>query len=240
MSVYHWGKGTEIRRRYNPEGSPQGQKHLGAVLGSRSNLGEYVSEKVDDCVGQVVKLAEFAATQRQACYAAYTFGLKHKWMYYLIRTLSDNEELLEPLERTISDVQIPSTIITGHTCTTSERELLTLPLRKGGLGLENPVERAGFQHAMSLQVTAPLVGQIVSQVHEPPDDVLIKFLQLTMLSERDVRLDDKLEKLRNSLPEKTKRVVDLAAEKGASNWLTVIPVKEMDLKHFRGLYFKRC
>ena len=100
--------------------STQGQKHLGAVLGSRSNLGEYVSEKVDDCVGQVVKLAEFAATQRQACYAAYTFGLKHKWMYYLIRTLSDNEELLEPLERTISDVQIPSTIITGHTCTTSE------------------------------------------------------------------------------------------------------------------------
>ena len=220
--------------------STQGQKHLGAVLGSRSNLGEYVSEKVDDCVGQVVKLAEFAATQRQACYAAYTFGLKHKWMYYLIRTLSDNEELLEPLERTISDVQIPSTIITGHTCTTSERELLTLPSRKGGLGLENPVERAGFQHAMSLQVTAPLVGQIVSQVHEPPDDVPIKFVQLTMLRERDVRLDDKLEKLRNSLPEKTKRVVDLAAEKGASNWLTVIPVKEMDLKHFRGLYFKRC
>ena len=220
--------------------STQGQKHVGAVLGSRSNLGEYVSEKVDDCVGQEVKLAEFPATQRQACYAAYTFGFKHKWMYYLIRTLSDNEELLEPLERTISDVQIPSTIITGHTCTTSERELLTLPLRKGGLGLENPVERAGFQHAMSLQVTAPLVGQIVSQVHEPPDDVLIKFLQLTMLRERDVRLDDKFEKLRNSLPEKTKKAVDLAAEKGASNWLTVILVKEMDLKHFRGLYFKRC
>ena len=53
------------------------------------------------------------------------------------------------------------------------------------------------------------------------------------------RLDDKFENLRNSLPEKTKRAVDLAAEKGASNWLTVIPVKEMDLKRFRGLYFKR-
>ena len=57
---------------------------------------------MDDCVCQVVKLAEFAATQPQACYAAYTFGLKRKWTYYL-RTLSDIRELLEPLERAISD-----------------------------------------------------------------------------------------------------------------------------------------
>ena len=44
-----------------------------------------------------------------------------------------------------------------------------------------------------------------------------------------MRLDDKLEDLRNSLPKKTKRAIDLAAEKCASSWLTVIPVKEMDL-----------
>ena len=82
---------------------------------------------------------------------------------------------------------------------------------------------------MSLQVTAPLVAQIVSQAHELPDDALIRSLQLTTRRERDVRLDDKLEDLRNSLPKKTKRAVDLAAEKYASSWLTVIPVKEMDL-----------
>ena len=41
----------------------QGQKHLGAVLGLRSYLEEYVSEKADDWVGHVVKPAEFAATQ---------------------------------------------------------------------------------------------------------------------------------------------------------------------------------
>ena len=49
----------------------------------------------------------------------------------------DTEELLEPLERVISDALIPS--ITGYTCTTSERELLALTVRKGELGLENPV-----------------------------------------------------------------------------------------------------
>ena len=44
-----------------------------------------------------------------------------------------------------------------------------------------------------------------------------------------MRLDNKLEDLRNSPPKKNKRAVNLAAEKGASSWLTVIPVKEMDL-----------
>ena len=44
-----------------------------------------------------------------------------------------------------------------------------------------------------------------------------------------MRLDNKLDGLRNSLPEKTKRAVDLAAEKRASSWLTVILVKEMYL-----------
>ena len=41
----------------------EGQEHLGAVLGLKSYLEEYVSEKADDWVGHVVKLAEFAATQ---------------------------------------------------------------------------------------------------------------------------------------------------------------------------------
>ena len=36
-------------------------------------------------------------------------------------------------------------------------------------------------------------------------------------------MDDKLEDLRNFLHEKTKTAVDLAAEKGASSWLTVVP-----------------
>ena len=79
----------------------QGQKHLGAVIGSRKYLEEYVSEKVTNWVSEVTKLAEFALSQPQACYAAYTFGLKHRWTYFL-RTLPDIQDLLEPLENAIS------------------------------------------------------------------------------------------------------------------------------------------
>ena len=57
--------------------STQGQRHLGVALGSREYLEEYVGSKVEDWVSQVVKLAEFAMSQPQACFAAFTFGLRH-------------------------------------------------------------------------------------------------------------------------------------------------------------------
>ena len=43
--------------------------------------------------------------------------------------------------------------------------------------------------------------------------------------------------MKNSLPTKAKRAIELAAEKGSSNWLTVIPLKELyynlNTKEFR-------
>ena len=94
--------------------SSQGQRHLGAVLGSREYFEDYVNGKVEEWVSEVAKLSEFAATEPQASYAAFTFGLKHRWTYFL-RTLQDIEDLLIPLERAVADMLIPS--ITGHTCT---------------------------------------------------------------------------------------------------------------------------
>ena len=46
--------------------------------------------------------------------------------------------------------------------------------------------------------------------------------------EKDDGLREELEEMKAMLPDKTKRAVDLACEKGASNWLTVIPLKDMD------------
>ena len=109
------------------------------MLGSRTYLEEYMRGKVEDWVEQVAKLAEFAAANPQASYAAFTIGLKHRWTYYL-RTRPDIEELLEPLERAIGNVLIPA--MTGHTCSPAERELLALPLSLRGLGPTNPCRNA--------------------------------------------------------------------------------------------------
>jgi len=57
--------------------STQGQRYLGAALGSREYQEEYVGSKVEDWVSQVAKLAEFAMSQPKACYAAFTLGMRH-------------------------------------------------------------------------------------------------------------------------------------------------------------------
>ena len=160
----------------------EGHKHLGTALGSRSFLEEYVGEKVDEWVNKVTKPADFAISQPQACYAAFTFGLRHRWTYFL-RTLQDIAELLEPLERAINEVLIPA--VTDHTVTKVERDLLGLPVRMGGLGFTDPVVTSSSEYEASIKVTNPLVRRIVQQEHQPPDASEIQTLQLSTRKQKD-------------------------------------------------------
>ena len=54
----------------------EGHKHLGAIIGSTAFLNEYITNKVTSWTEEMAKLAEFALSQPQACYAAFTFGQK--------------------------------------------------------------------------------------------------------------------------------------------------------------------
>ena len=138
----------------------EGRKHLGAALGSRDFLEEYVGEKVEEWVAQVARLAKFATTQPQSSYAAFVFGLRHRWTYFL-RTLPDIAPFVEPLEHAIADLLVPA--ITEHVTTQEEQDLLELPVRLGGLGLVNPARIASQEYEASVKITGPLVRQIVEQ-----------------------------------------------------------------------------
>ena len=199
-------------------------RHLGAALGSREYLEEYVSQKVEDWVAQVVQLAEFAKSQPQASYAAFIFGLRHTWTYFQ-RTLPDVDELLEPLERAVADSLIPS--ITNHNCSNEERNLLSLPVRFGGMGITNPKEDAASQYTSSVVSTTHLTERIVAQIHNPPDAEDVRSSISHSRKEKNDQFIAKSAAVKNYLPESTKRAVDLAMEKGASSWLTAIPIKDL-------------
>ena len=209
----------------------EGQKHLGAVVGSRDFLESYVSEKVDNWVGEVAQLAEFAKAQPQASYAAYTFGLKHRWTYF-IRTLPDIQDLLEPLEEAIAQVLIPA--IVERKFSQLDREVLALPARLGGLGMANPCHEAAREHASSIKVTSPLVEQIMNQSHQLPEDSLVNSLHQAAKSEKAKELTNIVDNLKQIVPRKTQRALDLAQEKGSSLWLTVLPLQELGFNLNKG------
>ena len=151
--------------------------------------------------------------------------MRYLWTYYL-RTLPNIEELLEPLESAIGNVLIPA--LTGHTCTPDDDELLALPVRVGGLGTENPCPSATKDQKASIRVTAPLVKQTEAQALDLPDDDDTRKLQQQNRRENDKHLGERLEEVKSTLPDNIKRPADLAAEKGASSWLTNIPLKDMN------------
>ena len=76
-------------------------------------------------------------------------------------------------------------------------------------------------------MTTSLVEHIVSQKHQLPDKSLIRSAQQVVKSERAEELKDTAERIRESAPPKTKRVLDMATEKGSLMWLTVLPLQEM-------------
>ena len=98
----------------------------------------------------------------------------------------------------------------------------------GGLGFTYPVMTSSSEYEASIKVTNPLVRRIFEQEHQPPDASEIRTLQLSSRKQKDDCLSERLEQVKNSLSTKSKRVVELATEKGTSNWLTVIPLKELD------------
>ena len=56
----------------------------------------------------------------------------------------------------------------------------------------------------------------------------IIFIIFSTQKQKDDCLSERLEQVKNSMPTKAKGAVELVTEKGSSNWLTVIPLKELD------------
>ena len=96
------------------------------------------------------------------------------------------------------------------------------------MGFTNPCQAAPLEYAASRKMSSPLSDRIKSQTHAPPDDMETNAALQAMRTDKGDQLREKCEEVKSSLPEKTARAVDLATQKGASTWLTVLPIKEMN------------
>ena len=85
-----------------------------------------------------------------------------------------------------------------------------------------------LEYQASTKITAPLVKRIELQMHEIPDDSEIQVLKQDVRKEKSGVLSERVESVVENASPKMKRMIELASEKGAPSWLTVVPMSEMD------------
>ena len=172
-----------------------------------------------------MKLAEVALSQLHAEYAAYVHGLPSRWSY-LLRTIPDIDDLLQPLENTIHQHLIPA-LTRRPPCSSIERDLLALPVRLGGLGLCDPSVISSQSFQSSECITAPLVALTISQEADKvvnPDTT--STIKKEVKKRNRQRQDEQAQYVFNQLTPELKRCVELSKEKGSSSWLSVLPLEE--------------
>ena len=201
----------------------EGSRHLGSALGTDDFKESYVTEKVRKWVSDVQQLSEIAKEEPQAVLCAFNTGVSLRWRF-LQRTTSNIGHLFEPLETCIRNELIPA--LFGRSVSDTERRLLALPYRFGGMGLSNPVSCSQLEYDASVQTTRALVNVICGQengVEHVGKGALRKTI-LAVKAMKEATRRHEFDDVMLSLSEATKRLVLAAAEKGASSWLSALPI----------------
>ena len=203
-----------------------GQRYLGGCIGSASFTESYTKTKVSNWEKELIRLCDIAISQPHAAYAAFTHGLVHRWTF-LARTIEGIGHLFQPLEDIILHKFIPA--LTGRSdISTEERNIMALPVRLGGLGIANPVQQASRHHQASKKITSALTSQIQKQATTVPPETNEAIIR----AKNEVRFNKQkqdvqnLEEVSKNVNHTLQRSLTLLKDKGASNWLSVLPIDE--------------
>ena len=204
--------------------TPEGERHLGAVLGSESFKAKYLADKVSMWVKELDKLTEIASEEPQLAYQGFVKGLCPRYNY-VMRTIPNIEVDLQPLEVAIESKFIPALL--GRHLSPLERDIVALPLRHGGLGIVKPSEIATDEYERSQKITDPLVSIIVDQIMslQNYNSRNIDQLKLEVKDKKEENYRIKFLELSEQLPAESRSSLVQAKERGASAWLSALPLE---------------
>lgn len=98
----------------------------------------------------------------------------------------------------------------------------------------DPTKISSSQHQASITITAPLKDQILAQNHEYSQDCTQAQVETQKLY--CDRAKDAATTLRDKMLCSLQHAMDLAQEKGASSWLTSLPLEEFGFTLHKGAY----
>ena len=131
---------------------------------------------------------------------------------------------MKPLDDIIDNEFIPA--LFGHNLSASDRALLALPIKDGGMGLRVISELADPSYYASTKITCPLKNQIVKQSFNLPEQeevVKARLETTTALREQAKAKQDALLQNRSKV---TQRNFEQLSQPGASTWLGALPLKD--------------
>ena len=202
-----------------------GRPYLGSPLGSQSYVEEFIQEKMESWKDELLQLCTWASTQPHAAFTAYTHGWCNRWSF-LTRTTPNICHHLREIEDVIRMKLLPS--LTGRPPLNNiERDLLSLPARLGGIGIVNP-SKSNHNLDASKKVTEPLQRAILSSSQVNSYETISQQHQNKQDVQRQLHDSQRLlqEEIKKSSTATLLRAIELAEEKGASSWLTAIPLRE--------------
>ena len=205
----------------------EGDRHLGAVLGSEDFKRDFVKRKISSWVKDIEELAAIAKEEPQIAYSAFTKGLSSRWSY-IQRTIDGIADLFQPLEDTIYNSLIPS--IVGRKVNSLERDMLALPLRFGGLGIQNPTKTADREYQASKRITSQLTELIFNQDQDLSklDRSFISKTKADLKMEKEISYAAEKSRVESRITSESKRrAFSIACEKGSSSWLSALPLRSL-------------
>ena len=149
-----------------------------------------------------------------------------KWTY-LSRVQPHIHHLLFPINNALRTKLLPS-LTSRPPPNDSECALFNLPARLGGLGVRLLSRHAEREHKSSQLIIAPLTDHILNQEEEYGYDILNEQMQrkAQVSSDNRRRWQEEADTIHQQLLEKLQKAVELAKQKGASSWLTTLPLTE--------------
>ena len=164
-------------------------------------------------------------------YAGYVRSFQFQYTY-VQRTCPGDAALYRPLEDTICSLLLPT--LTGWgSISHGEREIMALPVRRGGLGIANPVKTAASNFAASKAATAHLVGALHGAHPFSNNAHYLGFTAATCAHKAGQRISHllRVEELLKGpdLPDGTKRVFERLSKHGAGACLTTRPLAAQGL-----------
>ena len=199
-------------------------RFLGGVIGDHSGKVSFVMQKVREWSHSVQLLASVSKQQPQAAFIGFIKSLQLEWTF-LQRVVSDCSSLLIDIEDTIISDFIPS--LFGHDCNSLDRQLFSLPLRMGGLGILIPSSDSTLLFDTFRSATHVLRVAITESLPSTLQTMTARSYKLgltTYISAKKNRDKQLLSSLLDQCDPVRQRSL-LRHQKSLSCWLNVLPVQ---------------